>query len=154
MEELEYSKGQKITKRPRFRISLNVLCTVRNGHAHISNTPELFQHIPRQERQDRVLGRDDLVAVVHMLSLDFSFMIQIILWEVFVDMDCARGAWGPLGREEILDLEIFQAFKPDDQQIRLARRGRHGEKNEEKGEGMGITRRGRWTYSANQEEHD
>jgi hypothetical protein len=59
-------------------------------NAHVGYTPELLQHIARQECDNGILGGDDLVSWIDMLGHNLSLVIKEVSWDVFVNQDCPR----------------------------------------------------------------
>lgn len=76
-----------------------------NSRAHVGYSSKLFQQIPGEEGDDRVLGGDDLVRVINMLLLDLALVVLIVWREILVDDDGARGTWEVLPRKEVFNVE-------------------------------------------------
>jgi hypothetical protein len=80
---------------------------------HVCYTPELLEQISRQERDDGILGRDDLVGYVGVLRKHPVFVVTVALRQLLVHENGTRWAGLAFGGEEGLDGEGGDALPPD-----------------------------------------
>lgn len=81
-------------------------------YAHVGDPPKLLEQVPREESDDGVLGRDDLVRSVLVLLEHLVFLVVIVVRQGFVNEDGARGPRGALAGEKVLDAPVGQLVVP------------------------------------------
>lgn len=61
---------------------------------HIGNTSELLEQVSGNEREEGVLGGDNLVRSVSGTLEDLALWIEQLWWQLLVDIDITRSAGG------------------------------------------------------------
>ena len=103
-------------------------------NAHVRDAAELFEEVSREEGEDCVLGRDDLVSSIEVIFLDPVFVVIIIVWEGLVDEDGARGSRRTNAGEDVLDAPACEAVVPCPESLLFRGHGGGGGRDDEREE--------------------
>jgi hypothetical protein len=81
-------------------------------NSHVGYPPELLEQVPRQKGDDSVLGRDNLVGRVNVFGPNATFAIEVVRWQVLIDIYGPRGSGLLLLDEKVLYVERSKLAVP------------------------------------------